>query len=71
MPFLRFNCFKFNVLSTGRHKLIVHSLFNYVLKRHGASWYPDREFMKQFDGPVMYPACVPDPKWIVILCYDL
>ncbi|XP_014672416.1 PREDICTED: NADH-ubiquinone oxidoreductase 49 kDa subunit-like [Priapulus caudatus] len=23
--------------------------------RHGSSWYPDREYLKTFDGPVMYP----------------
>lgn len=32
-------------------------------KRHGSSWYPDAEYYKKFDSPVLYPANEEMAKW--------
>ncbi|CAD5119159.1 DgyrCDS7798 [Dimorphilus gyrociliatus] len=32
-------------------------------KRHGSSWYPDAEYYKKFESPVLYPANEEMAKW--------
>ena len=65
-------CNSEKLLNTKLAKCLISPAYNYLLplpysRRGGATWYPDYDWMRQFEGPILLPPedkdKIPPPQW--------